>query len=503
MDCKPVSSVTDRVVKGTAWLGLASMIVNALSVISTFVLARLLSPADFGLVALGTTMMLIITEITELSLAQALVRHQAPTREHFDTAWSLNALRGFVLSTLFAAAAAPISRLYEDARLIEIILALAASIFLGSLANPYRVMLTRNLIFWQDFALNVGQKIAGVAVSISVAYVFRSYWALVAGILATQIVNIAISYIVYPYAPRFRLVHTRELFSFSAWLTAARVVDTLNWRFDTLFAGKMLGSVSLGHYSFGGTLAAIPTRETTTPLRQTFFPAFASMQGDNRRMAAAYQRGQAVLTAIAMPAGLGAALVADPLIRLVMGEKWVPAIFIVQALSVVFALQTIGSAVDSVCMAQGQTRLLFVRGLQMLAVRVPVIIAATTLFGIVGLVFARAFTGLLTTLLNMLLARRLVGVSLLAQLGANARSLIASVTMAAAALGVESAVPFADTPSGYLIEVIAVGTTALATYVLVSFMLWTIRGRPAGPEHEISELAMKIIRKFKKASAQA
>lgn len=489
-----MNSVTNRLLKGTVWLSLARIIVNLLSVLSTFVLARLLAPADFGLVALCTTLMLVVTEVTELSLAQALVRHVEPTREHFDTAWTLNATRGLVLGVAFALAGLPVAHIYGDPRLVNIMVALGASIVMSGFTNPRRVLLTRQLIFWQEFVLNVGQKFAGVAVSLLVAYWTQSYWALVIGIVVTQAANVAISYMVLPYVPRIRFTHTKELFSFSLWLTAVQVVNSLNWRFDTLFVGKLLGNEALGHYAIGNTLASLPTRETTGPLRQTLFPAFATFRDDSTRLAAAYQRAQAVVTLIALPAGIGAALIADPLIRLVMGDKWAPSIIIVQALAAIFALQTLGSAAESLGMAKGATRLLFIRSLQMLLVRVPVVVLAMWYFGMTGLIAARVMTGLLSIWVNMHIVRQLAALGIWAQLAANGRALACAVLMTATALGVSTLFPHSATAtaSTLLAEVLAVGAAAVASYVAASVGLWHFWGRPAGPEQEILALLRKL-----------
>lgn len=484
--------LSQRLVKGAAWLSVARVFVNALSILSTVALARWLQPSDFGLIALATTLLVVMTELTELSLSQALIRHAAPTRAHFDTAWTLNALRGLVLGAALAASSFPMARIYDDARLLPVMVALGCGVFVGGLSNPRQIMLTRDLIFRQEFLLNVGQKFAGVVASLVVAYVFRSYWALVVGLLVTQVTRLGISYWVYPYLPRIRFAHARELFSFSMWLTAMQFVSTLNMRVDGLFIGKFLGNTVLGHYSLGGTLAAIPTQETTAPLRQTFFPVFSKMQNDPVRLAAAYQRAQAVVTAIALPAGVTAALVADPLIRLTMGEKWVPAIFIVQALAIVFAIQTLGSSADALGMAKGQTRLLFMRSLQLLMFRLPILITGMVYFGLVGLVAARMLTGVLAAFVNMMLVRRLIGVSVAAQIGANARALCC-----AAAMGLVVAALLTIYPSSsvafwpLLLKSIATGVGAISLYAAVTIMLWQMLGRPIGPESEILGLLKK------------
>src|SRR5690606_5827125 len=191
------------------------------------------------------------------------------------------------------------------------------------------------------------------------------------GTLAYQVTSLVVSYTVLPFRPRITFRHFRDFFSFSAWLTAGQIVNVLNWRVEYLLIGKLLGAAPLGLYTVGNTLSTLPTREATAPLTQPIYAGLARVRADPARLTAAYQRAQALLAAVALPAGIGVAVIAEPLILLLMGEKWAPAIFIVQALASVFAFQTLGSLVQPLGMATGVTKLLFIRDSQMLVVRMP------------------------------------------------------------------------------------------------------------------------------------
>lgn len=494
-----MTSITGRLVKGSMWLSLSRAIVNGLATLSTFVLAWYLSPADFGLVALATTMLLIVDTVTQISLSEALIRHSAPERSHFSAAWTLNATRGLLLCLFFAACAYPAARLFEEPRLTGVMLALGLSILLGGLTNPRRIMLQRDLIFWQEFILAVSQKLAGFVAAVAIAVAYQSYWALVAGALVSQATNVVVSYLVMPFRPTVTFRHMREFFSFSAWLTAGQIVNTLNWRFDYLLIGKMLGGTALGYYSVGSNLAMTPTREATAPLVQTIYPGFANIRDDPARLAAAYQRVQALVAAIALPAGIGVAVVADPLVRLALGEKWAPIIFIIQALAAVFALQTLGSLVQPLGMAKGETRMLFIRDTQMLCVRVPVMVAGLMLGGLQGIVIGRVFTGLFAALVNMMLVRRFIGVTVLQQLSANVRALAsiavmaAGVTLAAAHLG-----HTAD-KAALAMQLALLSGLGAFLYCGSSLLLWIAMKRPSGPETEIQQILGKIVLKVRHA----
>jgi lipopolysaccharide exporter len=494
-----MAGITGRLVKGSVWLSAARAIDNVLATGSTFVLARYLAPADFGLVALGTTMLMIMTSVTNLSLSEALIRHKAPGESHFSAVFTLNAARGLILGLILAAAAYPMAVFYGDERLVGVMLALSLSLFMRGITNPRRVMLRRALVFHQEFTLIVSQKFFGVVASVIIAVIYESYWALIVGILVTQLANIIVSYMVLPFWPRITFQHMRELLSFSGWLTAGQIVNTLNWRFDYLLIGKLLDATALGYYTLGNQLAQLPTREAITPLTQTIYPGFAKIRNDPMRLAAAYQRIQALVTAIALPAGIGVAVIADPLVRLTLGEKWAPVIFIIQSLASVFALQTLGSLVQPLGMAAGETRLLFVRDTQMLLLRMPIIAIALIYFGLTGVILARIFTGLFGAFVNMILVRRLIGVSVVKQLAANLRAFVAVAIMAAGVTLALRELPYTTDHVTLIVEIGALVTLGAIIYCAATLALWLGMNRPAGPETEIVTLLSKVRSKLRPA----
>lgn len=491
-----MSNISGRLMKGSVWLSAARAVVNALSMLSTILLARLLLPSDFGLVALATTMLMIVSSVTELSLSSALVRHASPTRTHFDAAWTLNTLRGLSLGALFAASAPIVASIYDDQRLTGVMIVLGVSIFLGGLTNPRTIMLQRDLIFWQEFVLNVAQKLAGVVVSIAIAYYYRTYWALVIGTLAMQVTNVIVSYTILPFRPRISFSHLKELLSFSVWLTAGQIVNTLNWRFDHLLIGKGLGIVALGHYSVGSNLAQIPTRESTAPLTKVIFPGFAAIRNDRVRLAAAYQRAQAFVTAIALPVGIGTALIAAPLIRLTMGKAWEPVIFVIQVLSSVFALQTLGSLSEPLGMAQGETRVLFMRNLQLLFIRVPLIVAGMWLAGLQGVIVARVISGVIGIVFAMRLVRRFTDLGLREQLFANVRALASVAIMAAGVVLMSPFLIHGTDTSSLILEIAAIAALAAALYCGTTLLLWILMRKPPGPERELLQLIGRLRARF-------
>jgi PST family polysaccharide transporter len=493
-----VSAIRDRLAKGAVWSLVSRASVNLISLVSTFILARLLTPEDFGLVALATTMLAVISSITDLSLANALIQHKDPQDDHFHSAWTLGILRSLIVGIGFAAAALPIANAYDDPRLLNVMLALALSAALTGMSNPKTIIFSRNLTFHQDFILQLSQKVVGFAVAVIVALITRSYWALVLSAIASQAANILVSYLLLPYRPRFRLTHTRELFSFSLWLTAGQVLNTINWRADYLLIGTYVGRPALGYYSVGDNLASLPTREAIMPITKVLFPGLARLAFEPDRLRSAYLSAQALMTAIALPIGVGFALCAEPLVRLALGATWAPVIPVIQGLSAIFALQTLSGGTQALMMALGQTRKLFFRDLMSFVIRIPLIVLGMVVAGLQGVIIARMVTGLIAIAINLYLVKETVNVTMWRQLSLNGRAMASVVVMAIAVAGVQTFFTSLDT--SVLIAKLAISIAVGAfTYGLCTYLLWTLQGRPKGPEAEALRGLRAVFAQFAKS----
>jgi O-antigen/teichoic acid export membrane protein len=484
-----------RLKVGAAWLAGARLIVNLLGIITTLVMARLLTPEDFGIVAIGTSIFAIVTAVTELSLANAIIHHPEPTDDHFNSAFTLGLVRAALIACMVAMLAWPIASFYGDLRLFGVLLAVAFGTLLTGLANPKVILFQRALDFRFEFLNVTSQRLATMIISVTGAIIFQNYWAMIIGNLSAQIVLVVISYTKMPFWPKVSFRKAKDLLSFSIWLTASQVITTINWRLDQLFIGHILGRPLLGAYSLGDTLAQLPTREITAPISQTLFPAFSRMSGDKRRLLLAYQRAQATLSMLAFPVGLGFAVICHPLLLLTVGVKWEEATLVVQILSAIFALQTIASPVQSAAMALNQNRMTFGRDVLNLLIRFPFVLGGLLIAGLPGVIFGRCISSMIGMLINMALVRRLFGLGILPQIWANRRSLLAAVALVAAALTAQLPFrPFVTTEQ----QMLAVGVTVLvggAVYVVSLMVLWIIEGRPDGPERELVNVMQPVLQR--------
>jgi len=489
-----VTDIKARVIRGSIWISIARGTTNLLSALSTIVLARLLLPTDFGLVALAVSMLVVLDAFTELSISQSLIHTKEPTPDHYNTAWSLGLARGLAIGVGFGLAAPFAASAYGEPRLEEVMYALAISAFVGELRNPKLVMFQKQLRFHQQAILGIAQTLMNVLVSIAVAALFRSYWALIAGMLAGQFTAVVLSYTIVPFRPSLSCKHFSELWRFSVWVSLGQIVNTLNYRFDHLLVGTFLGRAELGLYHVGNRLAVMPGRELVRPLTGTLFPAFRLAADDPERLRRAYRRVQGVVTAIALPASIGFGLIADPLVRLALGENWIGAIPVVQLVAAIYSIDTFGSLVTPLGMAKGETRQLFMRTLQKLAIRVPLIVGGLVFGGFMGLLYGRMIAGAAGIVVDMATIDRLAGISLFEQFRANMRAILSTAAMVLSVVLLRISVTFPGDGDGQFIALVTTIMLATLVYVGTSLLLWSLAGRPKGPETEIIEGGAKVLK---------
>jgi len=470
---------------GVLWGAGARFVSNALGLVCTLVLAHLLVPDDFGVAAIGTTLLGVLHSFTQFTLGEALIHHEDPHDGHLDTAWTMGVIRSVFLALLLLIATPFVENFYNDDRLVPVMLIIATAALFSGFYNPRLAMLNRELKFSQDLVFLASQRIAMLVVSVTLAILFRNYVAIVGGILALSVVGVAVSYILAPYRPRFRLKEARELFGYSGWLTLSEVVSALSWRLDPLIVGKFAGQTGLGIFSVSSNLASLPTNEITGVMKTTLFPGFREVRHDPERLRRAYTRIQALTSAIVIPCAFGLAAVADPLIRLVLGEKWLSAIPIIQVLSVVYALKTLGSTAEPLAMAVGETRLLFKRNFQLLVVRTPIIIAGLYLQGMNGLLVALVVTTFFGIAFDIMMVKQICGLNLFRQLLENTRTLISAFVMMGLTIAIVMLLPLGNETTANAIKVVVSATLGIVVYLATMLIAWKMAGQPEGPEREI------------------
>lgn len=472
-----------KVYTGSAFMLLTRIGVKSVGLISSIVLARLLVPEDFGLVAMAMAIYAFVELFGALGLGTALIQSQSDDRDDYNTAWTFKVLFGFFSASCMALAAPYVAGFYSDPRLEQVIYVIALSSILSGASNIGTVNFQKDMDFRKELQFQLIPKLISFGITLSLAFIYRNYWALVIGMVAHQLIVTSYSYWIHPFRPTFGLKSFDKLFNFSRWLLLNNVLYYLNDRFSELMVGKILSTSAVGFFSIGKEIANLPTQEMAKPINKATFPVYSRFKEDFVELRQAYLNTVALTASITMPAALGIALIAPLFVEVILGSKWLPAAPLIQllALSNVLASLTVNNGF--VYMACGKPNIMFLINFVRTALFFALFIPLMNLNGIVGIGEAR----LITTVIMLFAAQALVvaflRLNVLALLAAFLRPTLACLVMAGAVFLVQVQLALGPMGQGWTL-LLSILTGGLS-YSLVSLLLWRLQGYPPGLERTV------------------
>ncbi|MGF1549044.1 MAG: oligosaccharide flippase family protein [Sphingomonadaceae bacterium] len=464
--------------------------VRVIGLVSVVILARLLDPSDFGIVALASSAMALVELLGLVGLRQALLRLREPERAHYDTAWTIQLLLavGMTLGALLIVA--PVAaRLYDLPGLYAVIMVLGTRFIFFGLVNIGVVDFERHLQFGRDLKMRVGARFVAFLATIAAAFMLRSYWALVIGLMAYPMMLALASFIVHPYRPRLSLARRGELLGISLWILVSGTAQTVQQQVERLVIGRFALPFVVGLYSVSKDLASIFTEEISTALNRVTFVTVARRDAPLSERSDEVGRVLGAYAMIAAPLGIGLSAVAPQAIPVLLGAKWIEAAPYLQVIAVYSGLYAVYKAISSILQASG------------MAPRAALLSAAGALATIAAVVGAALVWSEALPIAWAALAAHAVmlvaGIGLLAHVARGGfaafavpvvRPFLAALLMAQgiAAIGLDSGSPFIDLAAN-----VALGG---ALYLAAIWLIWSVSRRPEGAESEFFSLLALVRR---------
>jgi O-antigen/teichoic acid export membrane protein len=483
-------SPTRHLMIGTAWMVAVRWAVRLIGLVSTVVLARLLTPADYGLVAIASLIVGMVEIFSWTGQYAAIIRHPGPTREHYDSAWTVGLLLGFTLGLVIWAMSPLTTAYFHEPRAVTVVIVLALrTMFLGAV-NIGVVNFQRNLQFRRQFYFTVSPTLIAFPVTLTAAFVLRNYWALVIGILTKQAATLVLSYVLEPFRPRLGFSKMREIWSFSVWSLLRSIGAYVNDQVDKFAIGGFAGAGGMGRYSVGRDIAALPGHELLTPMSIVFLPVLAKVQNDKTARRELYLNALYWTALVCTSTSVGVALVAQDMVDLVLGPKWREVGVLVPWFALFWGTSTLSwsvySAFDTIGRPMISARLQWLRAIATAGVVFSVMYFFRSLLAVAVADFLVAAA--LTPTLFYALSRAL-GLPLRDFVATLWRPMFASLLMAAAVLSVNAGIQFAG-PRRLTLDM-AIGA---AVYGMSLMVLWHLVGRPKGPEAEVLCAARGFLR---------
>jgi O-antigen/teichoic acid export membrane protein len=354
-------TLSQKAVAGTGWSGLATVVRQALSFGSVALLARLLGPSAYGLIGMATILTAFLSVFRDLGTTYAVIQRPNVSARLLSSLFWVNCGIGAVLCLIAIAISVPVAAFFHEPQLGGIVRALAVCFPLTSAGMMHYALLSREMAFKKIAIADLASAAAGYAVAIPAALWGFGVWSLVLSNIANAAVATGMYWKFSGWRPawEFDREEVRSVARFSLNLSGFSLVNYFSRNADNLIIGRVLGSVELGYYQMAYNLMMYPIQNLTQVLGQVLFPAFARIQNDDERFRSAYIRSSMLLALITFPVVAGLWVVADPLIRTLLGRKWVPAILLFQILAPVGLVQSVQSSVGQIYVAKGRTDWMF------------------------------------------------------------------------------------------------------------------------------------------------
>jgi O-antigen/teichoic acid export membrane protein len=490
-----------QMVKGTGWTVATRLGVQGIGLVSTVILARLLVPSDFGLVALATTLSAALMALSEFGVDVVLIQKQNARRDLYDTAWTLSLIRNVVLAACLALFAPWTATFFDDGRIEAIVYCVALATVIDGFQNIGIVDFRKHMAFHKDFIFMVVGKLATTVITVLLAFVWPSYWALVIGILGGTGIRLVLSYGIHPFRPRLSLARWREIFHFSKWLVLNSVCAFLFNRSDTFIIGKMIGAQAVGVYGIAFEIANLATSNLVAPLRRAILPGYAKMADAPENLTKGFVDVFGLALVVGTPVALGIGLVAEPLVRVALGTQWLEAAPLIQVLCLYgfLGIVTAGSGPVYLAMARPHYLAWITGSTTMLMI--PAIIFGADRAGLIGVAWAVTMTTAAAVVVDLWLVRRLLGLSFRRLVGAGWRPAAAAVLMAGVVMKVQAQWPIPDSVLAWSAQLAAAVGVGTMLYPLSVIVLWRIAGKPDGAERQLLFGVSSVMARLRKAWA--
>lgn len=403
----PSEDLTSRTITGGLWTAFTNSSGRILQTVALLVLARLLSPTDFGLFGIATLTLTTLSRFSRLGFDTALVQRLEENVDAFlDTVFTLRILRGAVVAVIAFFAAPFVAAFFSEPRATLLIQVIVLSTLCKSFSNPGTIYFQKDLEFHKQFVLSFSNNSVRAVVSIGYALVTPTVWALVAGAIAGNFTRMIISYAVHDYRPRpgFDRGRAAELVDYSKWVYGSSVVSFFYSEGDDIFVGRVLGSESLGVYQLAYQLANAPATEIAHTVSRVAMPAYSKVQDDTADLREGFHRVLRLSSLVSLPVGVGIAVVAPVFVPTFLGSGWEAMVLPMQVLALFGVLRSIRTSASPLFRAVGRPDLTAKIHAIRLGVMVVTILPLTAAFGLVG----TALSVLLTSAVGIPVATALV-----------------------------------------------------------------------------------------------
>jgi O-antigen/teichoic acid export membrane protein len=401
---------SETVVSGIRWSGAIQFIGETVRVVVSVILARLLAPEDFGLLAMASVVTGFLVLFQYMGARGVIIQRRELPPDLVNSLLVLNLAFGLIIALGLILGASALATLYRTSEVAPVIRVLGVAFIITSIGMVPGSLLARDMRFDLIAKVRFIEVAVYGAVAIALAYSGWGVWALVAASLVSSVASTVRLWMVAEWRPRwtFNWCEVKKVIGYSLNLTGSSVVEYATRNVDRFIIGRWLGSALLGHYSMAIRFCLLPLDTIAPVLMRVLFPALSRLQDDVGRLQKIFLRACGGIAFIALPLMTGLCVVAGPFVLVLLGAKWEPVILLLMLLSPIGILRSVSAPANGILLATGRSDWLF-RVMLVTGIAVTGSIFCGLNWGIIGVASAYAIVTVPLTYLRFAVAFRLVG----------------------------------------------------------------------------------------------
>jgi lipopolysaccharide exporter len=348
-----------KTLKSTALLISMKFIERFIGIISTLILARLLIPEDFGIVAIVLLSINFFDAISVAGTEQYIIQKNMVSSQDLNTAWSLDILLKTIMVLMLILLAVFIAEFYEKPQLTLPIQIMSVTLLIRASINPEIYLLKKTNQYRTIFNLSVVQKFLMATTTITMALYFQSFWALVIGHVVNVVVLCVGSYVICKFRPKFTLINFKDQFYFSKWSLLKSIFGYVGSQIDTILVGKIHDIASLGAYHNMKYLSSMPYTQLIEPGTTPLFATFAAEKNNFRKTQYFFDLSFFMIISFGIPLCVFSVIFSKEIVLTLLGDQWVEYASLFGIFSIFILSQSIASIAQSLCLSRGFVKLLF------------------------------------------------------------------------------------------------------------------------------------------------
>lgn len=468
-------TLSPELTKGGAWMLAMRLFIRVLGLVNVVILARLLSPEDFGIVAMATLAVGLLQLFADVNVDLLLLREGTVDRRQMNVAWTLQVVAGVAITGLLLLLSPLLVAYYDEPRVALALVIVAFQPAIAGFENIGVVEFRRKLQFRREFWYWVLRHLIRFGFGLGLVLALRSYVALAIAVPMSAVITVAVSYWMSSFRPQFEFRGLRELWGSARWLVTMNVGQYLTYRSDEFVVGGFAGSSNMGAYYVASDVATIANREIVGAVGRAVYPTIAAFKDSavETRQAFVHLFGFHMISCLAV--GVGLALVASELVPLLLGEQWLAGVPIFRWIALCSIFEGLVLATLPFFITAGRERFVGLFHAAHAAGLIAVLIFVRQWEDLVLIAQARCLVGAVALCYCLVRVQGAGHATWTDIFHASWRPVLATLVMAAI-------VPLIAVEGAMLLLKVLVGA---ATFTAALLALWFVAGRPKSPEADV------------------